>query len=68
MSIVQSESEFIDMAHEVGIYDPRASEMWNVANIVDVTSTDEMSVVVNAAGYYDEKADQLEAVGMTYAI
>ena len=66
MAFFQTDLEFIEMAHEVGIPDPRAEEIYLVGELTGVDSTESFAEELNAAGYYDEKADQFEAIGLTY--
>lgn len=66
MAIEQDEATFIEMAHKVGITDPRASEIYNVADVIDVWTRDMLAEELNFAGYYDEKADHLVEAGVTF--
>jgi hypothetical protein len=65
VAIVQTTAQLQAIGRRVGVPLERAADIKAISTAV--TTTAGLRTVVNRVGYYDEKADQLVAAGVTFA-
>jgi hypothetical protein len=67
MAIVQTQAQLTPIARSIGIPDERAVDIKVKGDAAAVLTTADLRRVLNSIGYYNEKADQLQAAGLTMA-
>jgi hypothetical protein len=63
MAITETGAELQAIGNSVGLPNERIEDLEALGAVI--TDTDSLKAALNEIGYYDEKADHLEAAGLT---